>query len=71
MEGMELTVATTEQLAILSRDLLGAYREVQGGVEAAQKEPEPEPVVDDAVALEDPRREAEFASICQEVSPYL
>jgi hypothetical protein len=60
VKGMEMSVATAEQLGILSRDALGNYQEVQGGADRVAQAPEVEPPVDDAVALEDPRAEAEL-----------
>jgi hypothetical protein len=69
--GMQVSVATAQQLGMVSLNASGQYIEVQGGVEAASRQPEPEQVVDDAEGFADPQAEAALGELAQSVSPSL
>ncbi|MGE7417004.1 hypothetical protein [Methylobacterium tarhaniae] len=71
VDGFELSVATAEQMGMVTRDAAGRYVEVQGGVEAATAEPaEQEAPADDAEAFA-PEAEQALATLCEGVSPSL
>lgn len=69
--GMEVSVATAQQLGMVSLNASGQYVEVQGGVDAASRQPEPEAVVDDAEGFADVQAEASLMELAQTVSPSL
>lgn len=69
--GMEVSVAMAEQLGMVQLDGNGRYVEVQGGVEAASRQPEQEAPVDDAEGFADPKAEAALMELAQTVSPSL
>ncbi|MFF8802524.1 MULTISPECIES: hypothetical protein [unclassified Methylobacterium] len=69
--GMEVSVAMAEQLGMVHLDGNGRYVEVQGGVDAASRQPEQEAPVDDAEGFSDPKAEAALMELSQTVSPSL
>lgn len=69
--GMEVSVATAQQLGMVSLNASGQYVEVEGGVDAASHQPEPEAVVDDAEGFADAQAEASLMELSQTVSPSL
>ncbi|UHC16313.1 hypothetical protein LRS73_28330 [Methylobacterium currus] len=63
VQGYEMQVSTAEQLGMISRDASGRYVEVDGGVEAASREPEQATVEAPEVAFASPHAEQNLTEL--------
>lgn len=72
VRGMEVSVATAEQMGILMRDVSGRYVEVSGGTDRAQSAADAEnqrtETEDSAEAFTDPKAEQALTEVCAGVS---
>ncbi|EIZ83633.1 hypothetical protein WYO_3644 [Methylobacterium sp. GXF4] len=72
VQGIEVSVATAEQMGILMRDVSGRYVEVSGGTDRAQSAADAENrgtgMEDTAEAFSDPQAEQALTEVCSGVS---